>query len=178
MAQVVIVNIGSPQRHHQVPEVDFLYSKSGFLSSKKSGFFIFQNCISDGNLRPKSGLFASANIATMMCPENMVTVAWNIVTPIIETNCNHRNHHHHHHYQFHNHLLACHRAFLDSATTTPVETSRRVKSHLDLRMIVQFQFRQMQVFIWRGTFEMDTIVLRILAKCFQLNWDQNLLFGK
>ena len=115
-------------------------SKEDLLSSNISGFVIFQNCISHGNLRPKSGLFASANIATMMCPENMVTVAWNIVTPIIETNCNHRNHHHHHHYQFHNHLLSRHRAFLDSATTTPVETSRRVKSHLDLRMIVQFQF--------------------------------------
>ena len=120
-------------------------TKEDLLSSNKSGFLIFQNCISDGNLRPKSGLFASANIATMMCPENIVTVAWNILTTIIETNCNHRNHHHHHnnrhhHYQFHNHLLSRHRAFLDSATTTPVETSRRVKSHLDLRMIVQFQF--------------------------------------
>ena len=120
-----------------IPKVDL-------LSSNKSGFLFLQNCISDGNLRPKSGLFASANIATMMCPENIVTVAWNIVTTIIATNCNHRNHHHHHHhhhhYQFHNHLLARHRAFLYSATTTPVETSRRVKSHLDLRMIVQFQF--------------------------------------
>ena len=160
-------------------------TKEDLLSSNKSAFLIFRNCISDGNLRPKSGLFASANIATMMCPENIVTVAWNIVITIIETNCNHRNHHHHHHlhhhhyhYQFHNHLLACHRAFLYSATTTPVETSRRVKSHLDLRMIVQFQFRQMQAFIWRGTFEMDNNVLRVLAKCFQLNWDQNLLFGK
>ena len=114
-------------------------TKEDLLSSNKSAFLIFRNCISDGNLRPKSGLFASANIATMMCPENIVTVAWNIVITIIETNCNHRNHHHHY-YQFHNHLLACHRAFLYSATTTPVETSRRVKSHLDLRMIVQFQF--------------------------------------
>ena len=146
MAQVVIVDIGSPQRHHQVPEVDFLYSKSGSVVPNITRFHIFPNCISDGNLRPKSGLFASANIATMMCPENIVTVAWSIVTTIIETSCHHRNHHHHqhyhrhHHYQFHNHLLARHRAFLDSATTTPVETSRRVKSHLDLRMIVQFQF--------------------------------------
>ena len=145
------------------------------MSSNKSGFLIFQNCISDGNLRPKSGLFASANIATMMCPENIVTVAWNIVITIIETNCNHRNHHHHHHhhnrhhhYHFHNHLLACHRAFLYSATTTPVETSRRVKSHPDLRMIVQFQFRQMQAFIWRGTFEMDNKHIEDFGQMFSI----------
>ena len=43
MAQVVIVDIGSPQRHHQVPEVDFLYSKSGFVVYPiKVDFFSFK----------------------------------------------------------------------------------------------------------------------------------------
>ena len=31
--------------------------------------------IDDANLRPRRGLSASAKIATMMCPENIVTVA-------------------------------------------------------------------------------------------------------
>ena len=43
VAQVVIVDIGSPQRHHQVPEVDFLYSKSGFVVYPiKVDFFSFK----------------------------------------------------------------------------------------------------------------------------------------
>ena len=77
------------------------------------------------DLRPNRGLSSSANIATITCPDNIVTVASynnnNTIHNLKKQKCVHKS--------FSN--LSCHNTLIKVSAWTPMKTSSGIISHLN-----------------------------------------------